>query len=166
MASSPEPKAKNDREYGLMWEKVFPFVGALVSALLFHFIGAPFPPVSAYPELMAASGGSAAIFVGFLGTAKAIILTIIAAPAYQALKDAGYAEDLLAYLMAAIEMSIIFAVWSIAMMFVDPAITTLIELPYITITNAFMVGWVFFGVYAILAFWRVSRLMFRLFKLV
>ncbi len=61
---------------------------------------------------MAASGTVAAVLVGFLGTAKAIVLSISNSRVFKTLKDSGYSNVLFTYLFEAIAAGILFLVVS------------------------------------------------------
>jgi hypothetical protein len=91
----------------LIWERSWPYVGAvLVLAVWWFGLGHPFP---AKPDaLMGASGTVAAVFVGFLGTAKAIVLGLTSSAAFKKLKTTGYSKLLFAYLYEALFGGIIF----------------------------------------------------------
>jgi hypothetical protein len=137
----------------LIWERSWPYVGAvLVLAVWWFGLGHPFP---AKPDaLMGASGTVAAVFVGFLGTAKAIVLGLTSSAAFKKLKTTGYSKLLFAYLYEALFGGIIFLAIAIIGFFLPE------NKPQIW----FAIIWFLSGVSALLLYVRVTGLLFRLIK--
>lgn len=146
----------------MFWERFHPLLLAAIIAGGVAYLGAPIPPKDAYASMMAAAAGASAILVGFLSAAKAVLLSVSGSPAYKALKASGYSSDLFRYIRSAIEWSIGFAILCIVLMFIDPTVAHKITVATIDIINPFMLAWAFVGSVTVLAFLRVSRIIFKI----
>jgi hypothetical protein len=137
----------------LLFERSWPYVGsAVVLAVWWFALGHPFP---AKPDaLMGASGTVAAVFVGFLGTAKAIVLGLTSSTAFKKLKATGYANLLFAYLYEALFGGVIFLAIAVVGFF----------LPENRPQTWFSIVWFLTGVASLLLYMRVTGLLFRLIK--
>jgi hypothetical protein len=136
----------------LRFERWWPYVGALVLFGVWLYFGRPFPR---NPEgLMGASGTVAVVFVGFLGTAKAIVLSISNSPVYKRLKETGYSRVLFSYLYESIFSGIVFLVISVLGFF----------LPERESHDFFAALWVLAGAATILLYIRTTNLLFQLVK--
>ena len=86
---------------GLLVEKSWPYVITLLVVICwFHFLQHHFPNPS--DDLMLATGTAAAVLIGFLATAKAIVLGLTSTAVFKALKDTGYHSILFHYFFEAI----------------------------------------------------------------
>lgn len=94
----------------IYFERGWPYAAAIIVAGVWFYGGRPFP--SRPDALMGASGTIAAVFVGFLGTAKAIVLSISNSRVFKKLKETGYSNVLFSYLFEAIAAGILFLIVS------------------------------------------------------
>jgi hypothetical protein len=134
----------------LLFERLWPYVLTIVITIIWWYVGRPFPH---NPEaLLGASGTVAVVFVGFLGTAKAIVLSISHTPVYKKLKDTGYHNILYFYLYESILSGIIFLIVSLLGFF----------LPNETPHHWYATLWVLTGSATILLYIRTTNLLFRL----
>ena len=81
-------------------EQYWPYVAAVLGTVSWYYLGAPFP--SKPDALMGASGTVASVLVGFLGTAKAIILSITGSRVFKKIREAGFSNLLFRYLFEAL----------------------------------------------------------------
>lgn len=134
-----------------LWrERLWPYVGGLAVLAIWYWFGAAFP--SKPDALMGASGTVAAVLVGFLGTAKAIILTITRSAVFRRLKEAGYSAILFRYLYEALLFGSLFLVVSVVGFF----------LPENQPQKWFAVIWILTGSWALLLYLRSTALLFKL----
>lgn len=134
----------------LKFEKTWPYAASLLIAALWFYVGQPFP--NSLDALMGASGTVAAVLVGFLGTAKAIVLSVSSSDVFKRLKESGYSDILFSYLFEAIAAGIIFLVVSMLGFFLPD------QKPH----HFFSFVWILSGVAAILLYSRATILLFRL----
>ena len=96
----------------LQREKYWPYAATAVVALAWHYC-----LYSRFPEepndLMLATGTASAVLIGFLATAKAIILGLTGTPVFKALKDSGYHTILFRYLFEATATGLLLLVLSV-----------------------------------------------------
>jgi hypothetical protein len=101
---------------------------------------------------MGASVTVAAVLVGFLGTAKAIVLSISSSRVFKTLKDSGYSDLLFTYLLEAISAGILFLIISTVGFF----LTGPEKHPI------FGLLWVLVGTAAVLLYTRTTLVLFKL----
>src|SRR5215207_4867409 len=95
----------------LHFEQWWPYASAItVLACWALILGFPFP--NNPDPLMGASGTIASVLVGFLATAKAVILGITGSEVFKKLKAAGYSNLLFSYLSQAVFGGIVLLVVS------------------------------------------------------
>jgi hypothetical protein len=137
----------------LFVERVWPYAVSVLALIIWYFLlGHPFP--SKPDALMGASGTVAAVFVGFLGTAKAIILGLTNSVAFKKLKTSGHSTVLFSYLYEALSGGVVFLAVAVVGFFLpenDPQIW-------------FSIVWLLTGVAALALYMRVTSLLFRLIK--
>jgi hypothetical protein len=122
---------------------------------VYHWWGkAPWPKEP--DALLGASGGAAAVLIGFLATAKAIVLSLSGTRLYRTLRDAGYHQDMLDYILTAMLAGLVFMVFSIAGFFV----LAKGEAPPIWYPRT----WFFLGTVSLLLFWRFTNILFRMLR--
>jgi hypothetical protein len=138
-----------------IWEHVWPYVAALLVTGAWAYFGMPFP--KNLDPLMGASGTVASVLVGFLGTAKAIILSITSSKVFKRLKEAGYSDVLFQYLYEALLAGIVFLVISMVGFFLpeSTAHPSNIQMCFSTI-------WILSGTGAIILYARTTSLLFKL----
>ena len=134
-----------------LWiERLWPYAVGIAVLGVWYWLSSPFP---AKPDaLMGASGTVAAVLVGFLGTAKAIILTITRSAIFRKLKEAGYTAILFRYLYEAILFGSVFLVVSVVGFF----------LPENEPQKWFAIIWILTGSWALLLYLRSTALLFKL----
>lgn len=133
-------------------ERYWPYAAAIFSALAWLSFGRAFP--SDAGDLLTAGGTTSAVLVGFIATAKAIILSVAGSPVFKQIKEAGYHSALFLYLYEATLSGIIFLLICILGFFV-------IE-PEIKMPTWYSFLWVLTGSWALYAFFRVLHLIFKL----
>lgn len=144
----------------LIWERAWPWLGAICIVLLWRNLGSPFPPTP--DNLFSAGAGVAAVFASFLGVAKAIILSIKDSKTYQVLKERGYADDLFGYLRGGIFASVFFASLSILGFFISK---DAVWHGYKVFT-VFSALWILAGALSALTYIRISNILFKLLRIV
>ena len=144
---------------GLGVERVWPYGVSIVTVAAWWWIGAPFP--KDFTALIAAAGTVAAVLVGFLSTAKVVILGITGSEVFQILKKAGYIDIYMKYVRAAIYGTLALLVISMLGFFLEP-----IQNPNIhdVALKGFPFLWILLSSFAVCAFLRVTNLLFNLLK--
>lgn len=140
----------------LTFEKWYPWIYALAAALMVALSGAEFPSADSYrPGLLSAAISASAIFVGFIATAKSIIMAMPFGGIRKAMKKSGYISTLAAYMRDAMAANLLFCGLNIAGFF--PAVQSSIDI--------FVPVWIGLGVFCLTSFWRVGRIMMVLMTL-
>lgn len=135
------------------WYPLFFAVAATLSALM---LDAGFPAEDSYRAgLLSAAISAAAIFVGFVATAKSILMALPPGGIRKQLHDSRYIDDLASYLNQAMVSNLIFCALNVAGFF--PVIQTHI--------TWFAPAWIGVGTFCLLSFWRVGRLMMAILRL-
>lgn len=144
---------------GRLWEQFAPLLGAIVIVLLWRYVGSPFPM---NPDgLFGASATVASVFASFLGVSKAIILSIKATDFYKILAQKGYTSELFSYLRSGIFASVLFASLSILGFFVSKEAL----MHGIKLYSIFSMVWIFAGALSLLAYIRVTNILFKLLRI-
>lgn len=107
-----------------------------------------------FPEqdsILSATLTVSGIFVGFLATSKAILVTM-KSPVIGELKESGYIHELVSYIGQAIWTNLLFCVWNVIGYFSDTS-----ETWYSTI-------WIGIAACSLAAFVRVTNIMLKIFK--
>jgi hypothetical protein len=135
-----------------VWERLWPYLaGVVVTAIWWCGFGAPFPD---HPDgLLAASGGASAVLVGFLATAKTIILSVGNTEVFARFKAGGFTRLLFSYLYEALLFGIMLLVVSIMGFFVAPA-----GLAFL----AFSLAWMIVASWSLMLYLRITHLLFKL----
>lgn len=142
----------------MLWERFYPVAGAIIVAIAWYKLSAPFPTT---PDgLLGAAATVASVFASFLGVSKAIILTVRNAPVFLKIEELGYKDDLFAYLRRAIYASIFFAVVSIVGFFIDPKVVVLAH----HAIKGYELIWVLASAYSLLTYIRISSVLFKMLK--
>ena len=143
---------------GLIYERWYPSFWGIVSGLIYYFS----PPLSGYviPEtasnLLAAVVSAGGIAVGFLATAKSILISIDEKPIIQRMKDAGIYRRVLGYMREGIKCSFILTIFSAAAL-----IVSFKDLKADTWTTWHRLGvalWIGFAVAAVLSYVRIAKI--------
>lgn len=138
----------------LVLERTWPYV--LAAAWLYtwyHLLGARFPTDPS--GLLSASGTAAAVLVGFLATANAIVLGLSGTELFKRLSAAKYISLLYNYFYEAIAASIVFLIVSIVGFFMPEGTAN---------AGSFPVAWMATGTLALFLFFRVNQLLFSLIR--
>jgi hypothetical protein len=139
----------------LTLEKAWPYaVSAAVVALWSLYLGRPFP--SNAGDLLGATGNVSAVLVGFLITAKAIVLSLTNTPVFSRLVQTGYNKVFFNYIYEAEVAGILLLVCSIAGFF---AMSDVGATP-----TWFQFAWVSACLLTISLFFRVVTMIFSFLK--
>jgi len=131
----------------LFWEKIHPYAVALCCALLWYWCAPEFPKDD---EILSASLSVGAILIGFLATAKSLLMTLDT-PVLKRLSDAGYIKDIASYMGEGIYLLFVFCAWTMLGYFMD------------TSWPWFGLSWFTLLIASTFAFLRVTRIMLKLF---
>ena len=134
----------------LFRERWWPYACSIIITFVWYLLGAPFPPKP--DALMGASGTVAAVLVGFLGTAKAIVLSVSNSDVFKRIKESGYSDVLFWFLFESLTAGTVFLVISIIGFFVPEHSPNL----------WFSILWVLSGTTAMLVYSRTTYLLFKL----
>lgn len=135
----------------LKLEQWWPYAAAGILLLLWWlYFGEPFP--KNVDGLMAASGTVSVVLVGFLGTAKAIVLSISSSEVFRRLKDSGYNQILFRYLFEALAAGVALLIISLLGFF----------LPDSQPQRWFMFLWIFSCSLTIFLYIRTTAILFKL----
>ncbi|TFW01524.1 hypothetical protein E4K72_14195 [Oxalobacteraceae bacterium OM1] len=138
----------------LFVEKCYPHVAALLAgAAWWHF--SPDLPADE-KEFLAAALSLGAVLTGFIATAQAILMALPTDSVMGRLRTTGYVNDLILYLSDALQGGMAFSVLNVVGFF-------LIK-PGQHLPTLFAVLWIFFGVFSICAFVRVSKIMLKIMR--
>lgn len=139
----------------LTFERWYPLFFAMASIVVAVALDMSFPDNDSYRAgLLSAAISASAIFVGFVATAKSILMALPSGIRQQ-LHDSRYIEDLTSYLNQAMGSNLAFCVLNIMGFF--PATQAKMHL--------FVPFWVGLGIYSVLSFWRVGRTMMAILRL-
>jgi len=141
------------RYFGRWW----PYIVAVLVTCVWRATAKDTFPTD-FGGLMAASSTVAAVLIGFLATAKAFMLGMSDSSVYKSLKNGGYTIDLFARLSDGLFGGVTLLVTSIVGFFV---LGDAKQPPLDWFTSA----WVYFASLAVLVFYRMASILFRLLKL-
>lgn len=136
----------------LTFERWYPYVAAALGAVVWYRLGQPFP--SDAKEFLAAALSFAAILVGFLATAQAILMALPSDSVIAQIKSSGYIDDLVRYMREAFYGLVIFAVLNLTGFFFE-----LSKLPL-----WFKGVWVVLAVLSLFVFQRVTEIIVRIMR--
>ena len=144
------------RDFNILWERAWPWIGATAAALLWFHAEMEFPRSS--ETLLGTAATVASIFASFLGVAEALIIGLRGTASYQVLTKAGYTDLLFGYLRAGVLSAVLFACLSVLGFFIplENSLTTNPE------AHIFSAVWIFSGSLALLTFIRISNILFKL----
>lgn len=131
----------------LTWERWYPWIFGIATSALVWLLDWRLPADNNLPSLLSAAISVAAILVGFMATMKSILMAVPGLTS--GIREADFLDDLASYLAAATSANLALCVLSLSGFF--PWATAHAEI--------FSVMWVGLGVSAVLAFWRVTRIM-------
>lgn len=132
----------------LNFERLYPYIFAVIAGILWHESGLKFPTSD---PILSANLSVAGVFVGFLATAKAIFMSMNS-PIIADLKKSGYIKELVAYIGQAIWLNLIFCVVNVIGFF------------GVQSASLYSIVWVMCAVGALTSFIRVAHIMLQIFK--
>nr|WP_320125957.1 hypothetical protein [uncultured Shewanella sp.] len=133
----------------LILEKIFPFILAITAAFVWWSFDCKFPSNS--DSLLSATLTVAGIFVGFLATSKAILLSM-SSPIIEHLKTSNYMNDLVSYIGQAIWFNLLLCTFCVMGFFLNNKY------------DFYGITWIGIAVLALSAFVRVTNIMLKIFK--
>lgn len=133
----------------LILEKTSPFLLAGAAAFIWWSFDCKFPPNS--DSLLSATLTVAGIFVGFLATSKAILLSI-SSPIIEQLRSSNYMNDLVSYIGQAIWFNLLLCTFCVMGFFLNNK------------NDLYGIAWIGIAVLALTAFVRVTDIMLKIFK--
>lgn len=132
----------------LFFEKIYPYLLGLIASVLWLHMQGTFPTGD---SLLSATLTVSGIFVGFLATSKAILMSM-SSPIIEELKRSGYIEELVSYIGQAIWINLLFCSINVIGYFVS------------TQAEWYSLIWIFISVCALATFIRVTHIMLKIFK--
>jgi hypothetical protein len=132
----------------LFFEQTYPYLFGLLAGFFWWKASISFP---SNDSIISSTLSVAGIFVGFLATSKAILISMNS-PVINELKRSGYINELVSYIGQAIWLNL--------------AVCTLDVIAYFANQTKvwFGVTWVFLSVASLMAFIRVTHIMLKIFK--
>lgn len=136
-------------------ERIGPYLLAIILTTVWYYrLHQTFPnPASA---LLGAAVTAAAVLVGFLATAKAMVLTMASSDVFKSLKIHGYTDLLFDYMAEALWGAITLLIFSTAGFF--------LENNQFSLPKWFTIFWVFLSILSISLFVRITNLLFKLLR--
>lgn len=130
------------------FELTYPYIFAAIAFLIWMQLNGAFP---AGTDIITAVLTLAGIFVGFLATSKAILIST-ENQVMKDLRESNYMDDLVTYIRDAIWSSLALCALSVISFFID------------TSERWFGLLWIPLAVFSFSAFFRVADVMIKLFK--
>lgn len=132
----------------LLFEKLYPYIIAMIATFLWYKLDIKLPSGdSILSSTLTVSG----IFVGFLATSKAILLSM-ESDIIRDLKDSGYINELVSYIAQAIWLNLAFCVLTVVGYFIDQA------------SQCYSLVWIALVTMSLVSFIRVTDIMLKIFK--
>lgn len=132
----------------LIFEKIYPYIFGILASLLWSQLQLSFPTSeSILSSTLTVSG----IFVGFLATSKAILMSM-SSPIIEELKNSGYIAELVSYIGQAIWVNLFFCCLNVAGYFIHAS------------QSWYGIAWIGVAICSITAFIRVTHIMLKIFK--
>ena len=135
-------------QFKLLFERLCPVIYAVIALAMWVRLEGKFPESD---SLISATLSVAGVFVGFLATAKAILISMNS-PIIAEIKESGYINDLVSYIGQAIWFNLSFCVVNVAGYF---------DLYKLEFYGYF---WIFFAMASLISFIRVTDIMLKIFK--
>ncbi|MBD3648872.1 MAG: hypothetical protein HUJ31_15805 [Pseudomonadales bacterium] len=131
----------------LWFEKAYPYVLGAIGTLVLWESGVDLPDKEA---LLSATLGVSGIFVGFLATSKAILISL-KSPIKDDLKQSNYIENLVSYIGEAIWVNLTFCFVNVVGFFIDSFVI-------------YQHFWFFLAIASLISFVRVTHIMLIIFR--
>ncbi|MEH6564581.1 MAG: hypothetical protein V7756_04565 [Halopseudomonas sp.] len=132
----------------LLFERFYPYIFMGLAAYFWVYLEVTFP---AKDSLLSATLGVSGIFVGFLATSKAILMSMSSA-IIDKLRETGYMKILASYIAEAIWLNLSFGIFNVIGFFGNQE------------QSWFSVLWVPLAVGALFSFVRVTHTMLQIFR--
>lgn len=132
----------------LYFEKSYPYLIGVLASTLWLIFSPLFPKDN---SILSATLTVSGIFVGFLATSKAILMTM-KSPILGQIKESGYIHELVSYIGQAIWSNLLFCTWNVIGYFADTSETW------------FSAIWVGIATCSLASFVRVTNIMLKIFK--
>lgn len=132
----------------LLFEKYYPYLLGAIAGLLWWKSGTSFPESDA---IISSTLSVSGIFVGFLATSKAILISMNS-PLIQDLKTSGYINELVSYIGQAIWLNLAFCTIDVVGYFI------------LQTNQYYALIWIALSISSLLAFVRVTHIMLKIFK--
>ncbi|WP_444942747.1 hypothetical protein ACJJIK_10860 [Microbulbifer sp. ZKSA006] len=132
----------------LIFEYIYPYLLGVIGSALWYLFALKFP---ADKGLLSSTLSVAGIFVGFLATSKAILISMDS-PIIQRLRESGYINELVSYISQAVWLNLSFCGAGVIGFFIKEP------------NSWFAVVWIGVGVAAFFAFIRVTDVMLKIFR--
>lgn len=147
-----------------MWlaiERWYPLALGIIAAILYRFTPASeYQPPETLSALMAAVVSVGGIFVGFLATAKSILVSIDDKEIVKKLKKARYYRAVIAYIRLAILWSFALTIYSAAALLVDFKGTQATPFQWQPWHATLFSVWIFLLVGSIASYYRVAQIFY------
>ncbi|ODA96488.1 hypothetical protein BFX40_28995 [Mesorhizobium sp. SEMIA 3007] len=140
----------------ILWERTWPWLGALAITVFWYWVGGPFPKTP--DTLFGTAATVASVFASFLGVAEAIIIGLKGSASYKVLEKAGYTSLLFGYLRSGILSAVTFATLSIVGFFIADDV----KIDGYLVAHVFAAIWITVGGASVLTFARISNILFKL----
>lgn len=132
----------------LLFERFFPYLFGIIAGILWVQTKSTFPESDA---ILSSTLSVSSIFVGFLATSKAILISMNS-QIITDLRNSGYIKELVNYIGHAIWLNLIFCTVNVVGYFVNQA------------SQWFGICWIILAVMSLMAFVRVTHIMLQIFK--
>jgi len=132
----------------LFFEKIYPYLFGILAAIFWIENGCAFPKTD---SILSSTLSVSGIFVGFLATSKAILMSMNS-PLISELKRSGYIHELVAYIGQSIWLNLLFCTTNVVGYFINQD------------TIYFSTIWITLSVSSIMSFVRVTHIMLNIFK--
>lgn len=132
----------------LFFERFYPYLFGIIAGLIWWDTNPAFPASNA---IISATLSVSGIFVGFLATSKAILISMNS-PIIKELKDSGYIHELVSYIGQAIWINLAFCILDVIGYFSNQS------------AKWYAIVWIGLSITALTAFIRVTHIMLKIFK--
>jgi hypothetical protein len=142
------------------FDKYYPFIGGAIVAIAYIVLFIFHPQIAlakGFRDIFIASITINAIAVGFLATAKSILISIHNSKIVKWMKETGAYEITINYFMTSLTVSILCALWSMVLLLID------FSNPEKYIEFGIAV-WVFLFISAMLAMYRIIRIFSKILR--
>lgn len=143
----------------LFFERNYPLIAAIAVAGACFYFNARFPIDG--KEFLSAAISVGAIFAGFLATAKAILMALPSDSVMGKLRNSGYIEELIRYLLEALYGSLLFCAVSLMGFFL---LHTMTNEPLTISSRLYIDAWFALAIYVGLSFIRIANIMVKVLR--